>query len=165
MFQTRYNPREDKATTPIGDRYQQEYEYQIVDGYEQLVPAGVTDLVEKIQESFESTKLSNIIARYNAGDLGALKKAQGVFANISEMPTTLQEAQNMRIKAETAFDSLPVDVREKYDFSAYKFYDEGGLDYLKDLIANEEKVAPSEAPKEEKVAPSKAPKVEGEVKL
>lgn len=150
-FRTRYNPGERLDFTPFGYQYETEYGYEIVDGYEELVPTGSIDLVAKIQESFESTKLSNIIARFNAGDIDALKKAQGVFADIAEMPKTLQEAQNMRIKAELAFDMLPVDIREKYDFSAFKFYDEGGIEFLKNYIADAEYNAPAEAPTEKDV--------------
>lgn len=150
-FRTRYNPGERFDSSPVGYQYETEYGYEIVDGYEELVPTGSIDLVAKIQESFESTKLCNIIARFNAGDLDALKKVQGVFVDISQMPKSLQEAQNMRIKAEDAFDQLPVEIREKYDFSAFKFYDEGGIEFLKNYIADAEYKAPSELPIEKDV--------------
>lgn len=150
MFRTRYNSGDRLKSSPVGERYDQEYEYSVVNGYEELVPSGVVDLQEKIRESFESTKLINIIARFNAGDLNALTKVQGVFADISRAPKSLQEAQNMRILAENAFDDLPLDIREKFGNSALKFLEDGGIAYLKDYIDSANYKAPAEAEKGEK---------------
>lgn len=46
------------------------------------------------------------------GDINALSRAQGFYADITGMPNNLAEAQNMLIKMENDFNSLPVDIKK-----------------------------------------------------
>lgn len=120
--------------SPVGERLQRIYREEVVDGVLTLVPDGEVDGYEITQSYYEDTKLSNILARYNGGDLTALAHTQGFYLDVTKMPRSLQEAENLRIRAEDAFYRLPLDVRAKYNHSPFEFFDGGGMEYVQSLI-------------------------------
>ena len=54
---------------------------------------GRENIYEKIQECLEPTKIENIIRRFEEGDPTALGHESGIYADISDMPTNIIEAQ------------------------------------------------------------------------
>ena len=91
------------------------------DGKVRVVETGKTNLYEKIQASKEDTLIYNILDRFKAGDVTALQKNQGYYADLTEMPKTLAEAQQSLITAENYFNSLPLDVRKEFNHSFSEF--------------------------------------------
>lgn len=91
------------------------------DGKVKVVETGKTNLYEKIQASKEDTLIYNILDRFKAGDVTALQKNQGYYADLTEMPKTLAEAQQSLITAENYFNSLPLDVRKEFNHSFSEF--------------------------------------------
>lgn len=91
------------------------------DGKVRVVETGKTNLYEKIQASKEDTLIYNILDRFKAGDVSVLQKHQGVYADLTNMPTTLAEAQQSLINAENYFNSLPLEVRSDFNHSFSEF--------------------------------------------
>lgn len=87
------------------------------DGVFDLVFDGEEDLYQKIQSHAESCDIHTILKRFEAGDLEVLSQRQGVFGDFSEFPTNYAEILNSVIAGENYFNSLPVDVRAKFNHS------------------------------------------------
>lgn len=106
---------------PVGDGTTPKYEEVTRDGRTFLEETGKDNLFEFVQASKEETLVYNIIARYQRGDVTALHKRVGQFMDVVGMPTNLAEAHQVLISQRRVFDSLPVDVRKKFDddFNVY----------------------------------------------
>uniref|UniRef100_A0AAU8B7C3 Internal scaffolding protein n=1 Tax=Dulem virus 128 TaxID=3145605 RepID=A0AAU8B7C3_9VIRU len=91
------------------------------DGTIDLVPSGKDNLYAFIQSHKDSCDIHVLLARYANGDVDALSRAQGAYGDFSQMPTTYAELLNSVIQGEAMFNSLPVEVREKFDHSFEKF--------------------------------------------
>ena len=105
---------------PAGERYAIRYIMQYdKNGHKHLVENGKTDLQEIIQKDLESTKIQNIIARcVNPEELHMLQKTT---VDITKMPTTMMEANNLMIAARAEFDALPLEVKRYYGNSAERY--------------------------------------------
>lgn len=112
-----------------GDRYQIEYFKQVdEDGHEFLKECGKNDLYDEIQSHAASVDIHNILARYAAGDVGALSKYQGMYGDFSKAPTSLVEVIQMVNEGERAFMELPLSVREQFGNSLAQWLAEFGSD-------------------------------------
>lgn len=92
------------------------------DGKRELRQNGEYNLYAEIQSYKDSVSIDYILARFMNGDETALSRAQGIYGDFTEMPKTLAELQQRVIDAEDLFNSLPLDIREKYNFSASEFF-------------------------------------------
>lgn len=79
-----------------------------------LVPTGKEDLYGYIQSFAESTDIHVILERFASGDVDVLSRTQGFWADASTMPKTYAEVLNAVIAGETAFDHLPVEIKQQF---------------------------------------------------
>lgn len=114
-FYSRMNPAPRKAS-PAGSEWVEQYVIDVdpETGGKVLKQTGRENLYERIQESLEPTKIENIIRRFEEGDATALGHAGGIYADISNMPTNIIEAQKRIKEVEAKFASLPVEVKERF---------------------------------------------------
>lgn len=84
------------------------------DGRKVLVETGEENLYDKIQEHTEECKIYNILKRYYAGDLSALNAHQGIYADITGMPTNLIDAQKKTMEVQDTFMKLPAELRAEF---------------------------------------------------
>lgn len=99
---------------PSGDSVVQEYELELSpQGVPHLVPTGTYDLYEVIQSFRDECDLGKIFQRYANGDVMALNKRQGVYADISEMPQDIFAAANLLDRVEAIYDGLSEDLRSR----------------------------------------------------
>ena len=125
-FATPFSKRERYYSDP-GSHYRNEYEITIdKKGHKSLHKTGEVDQWEEIQSYKEECDIGNIIARAAAGDLNALNQRKGIYADITNTPRDLAEAQNNIIKLNNEFYKLPVEIREKFDNSKERFVQEFG---------------------------------------
>lgn len=120
-FKTRFDRHPQNPTDNFGDFepiYQYEYNKK---GEKKLVQVGETNAYEKIQEAHESTKIENIIRRAQNGDEGILNMVNGQYLDITDMPSSLMEAQNTIIRMKEQFEHLPMDTRRKFDNDPMKY--------------------------------------------
>ena len=91
------------------------------DGHIILEEIGVKNLPDYIDSFRDSCDINNLVARFNAGDVSALSRAQGAFFDATQLPHTYAEMLNTVINAEQTFNALPLEVREKFDNSYVKW--------------------------------------------
>lgn len=120
MFKTAYGKREN-LYTPSGTELENEYGYEInKKGQKVLVKTGETNLHEKIQSYAEETKIENIMRAAAAGDNSHFM-ANGIYADIAEMPKTLIEAKQQIQKLENLWNEVPQEIKNKYNNDVEEF--------------------------------------------
>lgn len=86
------------------------------------VESGTVNLYDDIQSHRQSVELSTLLQRYAQGDVSALNKIDGVYADVVDMPSTYAELFNRVRDAENSFNALPDDVRALFDNSPVSFW-------------------------------------------
>lgn len=141
----------ERFTTEAGRKYANTYEITIdKNGHKTLNKTGETNTYAMIQEYLEESKIENILKRATE-DPTVLEAANGQYIDCTEMPTTLAEAQNLIIRLNTEFDSLPIETKKKFDMSAEKYVAEyGNENWAKAMNMVVEKVEEAETKIEKK---------------
>ena len=116
-------------------------------GHKALVCTGTKDIWEEMQSYKDECDIKQIVARAAAGDYEALNQRQGYYGDITDTPATLAEAQNAIIKLSNEFDSLPPEIRAKFDNSKEVFVSQYGTEQWAESMGLKE----NEAEKAEKV--------------
>ena len=132
---------------PSGTHYLNQYQEEIKNGKKTLVKTGEVDIYAMIQEDLEGTKIENILHAVAMGDLSALQQRETIYADATNMPKTLMEAQNLVLKMKNEFEKMPLEVRKLFDNSPEKYVDEMGTELFQEKMApyNEKIKAISEA--------------------
>lgn len=122
-------------------------------GCKRLVDAGAEDRYAKIQEQLEPTKIENILRRFTEGDTTALNAANGLYMDVSEMPTNLIEATKKIESIRASFEKLPAKVKEEFGNDPIRFLAEvnegNGLQKLVELTKIEVPTKESEVTTDE----------------
>lgn len=157
VFRTHYDAQYDhkRIHTATGSRYKTEYQ-PVYDkaGVWHLEPTGKTDIYLDIQSYAMSCDINVIMQRYRNGETDVLSAVQGVYGDVSNVPTNYAELMNMKLEAERLFASLSADVRAKYNNSVEQFMAEigtrSGLEKLGVTFGEQQQAsAPAENAKEE----------------
>lgn len=121
VFTTQFNGRRRIVQAP-GNGEKLTYVPKLSDsGDFDLVESGKVDLYGEIQSHRDSCDIYVLLNRYQNGDLEALSRVQGSYGDFTQMPKTFAEALNAMIAGEQMFNSLPLEIRQKFDFSLEKF--------------------------------------------
>lgn len=91
------------------------------DGNFELVESGTADLYDEIQSHRDSVDIQVLLKRYRDGDSLALERVQGMYGDFSNMPSTYSGMLNSMLKSREIFDSLPVEIRARFDHSFEQF--------------------------------------------
>ena len=121
--------------TPSGSRYLETYQEQIIDGIKSLILTGYTNVYEKIQENFESSKIQNILQAVAMGDLSALNAREGTYCDATTMPKNLMEANNLMLRMRSEFEKMPMEVKEIFNNSADKYIELMGTEEFNEKMA------------------------------
>ena len=105
------------------------------DGKRELKKSGEYNLYADIQSYKDSVSIDYILTRFVNGDETALSRVQGIYGDFTQMPTTMAELQQRVIDAEHLFNNLPLDIREKFNFSASEFFAQLDSDKTKAIFA------------------------------
>lgn len=92
------------------------------DGKEVLVAVGEHDIYPEIQSHAKSVDINEIVLRHQRGDIDVLAQRAGMYGDFTNMPTSYAELYQNVLDAQTYFDSLPLDIRQKFDHSFSKFF-------------------------------------------
>lgn len=107
------------------------------------------DLYAEIQSHKDSVDLHKIIERYRAGDVNALQRVQGMYGDLSIVPRNIFEFKELEERISSGFDSLPVDVKQKFDNSFLQFAMHAGTkEWFEKLGFTEQQVKGPEPVKE-----------------
>lgn len=99
-----------------------QYEERIgFDGVLHLVKVGQRDIHSFIQEGKERTLVYNILNRFSQGDISAIQRVKGYYADVTAMPKSLLEVHNFMKTLDANFDSLPAEVKDKFGNSSTEF--------------------------------------------
>ena len=115
VFSTQYRPRT-RFISNVGQRerilYQPKFDEN---GVMDLVESGKEDLYDFIQSHAEAVDIHVILARFQNGDIDALSRVQGAYGDFTNMPTTYADLLNRVNEGQSFFNSLPVDIRAKFN--------------------------------------------------
>lgn len=118
-----------------GQKEKDLYEYQTIDGKKELVKNGSkTSVYDLIQSHRLETDINNIITRFLNGDSEVLCRTKGTYGDFTIMPKTYAELYSRLQECENIFNSLPVDIKKDFDFSASKFWSEYGNDHFNEVF-------------------------------
>lgn len=120
MFKTQYNFREnnkDIVTCP-GNVIEPHF---ILDDEGDAVVDEVRDNAEFINSWRESTDLSILLQRYEAGDESALNARPIFYGDVSDVPNNLAEWIDVKDSAELCFEALPDNIKDLFTDSS-EFY-------------------------------------------
>lgn len=103
------------------------------DGTIKLVVDRIEDTDEMINAQAPATRIDNIMARIQAGDINLLNQKRGFYLDTVNMPKTYAEMLDLMHRGEEFFNRLPVDVKEQYnnDFSQFFADFDNALEKLK----------------------------------
>ena len=87
-------------------------------GVMDLVESGKEDLYDFIQSHAD---IHVILARFQNGDVDALSRVQGAYGDFTNMPTSYAELLNRVNEGQSFFNSLPVDIRAKFNHNFAEF--------------------------------------------
>ena len=135
MLYTLFN-RPPKKKTPAGTRYINTYQEEInKKGQKGLVKIGETNVYEKIQADFESTKIENILHAVAMGDYSALKTREATYADATTMPKSLMEAQNLVIRMKDEFYKMPIEIRKEFSNDPDVYVNMMGTNEFNEIMA------------------------------
>lgn len=111
-----------------GSEIENEYGYEIDHmGRKNLVKTGERNQYLEIQAELEATKIENILKRVAVGDMSDFR-ADGIYADITQIPNNLIQAKQEMQKIENLFNSLPNDIKAKYNFDTNQYMAAMGSD-------------------------------------
>lgn len=106
------------------------------DGVLSLVQTGEHNVNDFVQASLESTKIYNILDRFEmTGDVSLLNSMKGFYADVTGFPSTLAEAHNLMLGIEKKFSELSPALKEKFNNSSTRFANEVISGNLGSIIA------------------------------
>lgn len=82
------------------------------DGHLEIKESGIFDRQEQIDANAASCDISVLIARFDAGDVTALNRRQGMFGDFTSAPDSYRQALEIIHSYNSAFDGLSPDQRE-----------------------------------------------------
>lgn len=93
-----------------------------------LSPVGKEDTDDIINSYRESTDISYIIAKLNQGDTSVINVNEAMFGDFTKVPKTFADVLQLRIDSKAKFDSLPVEIKQKFDNDENKFFATAGTE-------------------------------------
>lgn len=128
MFDTQYTPHDRifaNVGSPVKVLYRGKYD---ANGRVVLEKSGEENLYDYIQSFRDSVDLNVILARFSNGEVDALSKAQGFYADVTDFPKNMADALNRINQAEEMFKALPLETRQKFDCSFEQFLAQSGTE-------------------------------------
>lgn len=80
------------------------------------------NLYDEIQAARDSVDLQRMLERYESGDETALNKVQGMYIDTKDMPKNYHELYASISLHNEVFDSMPVEIKEKYHNSPAEYW-------------------------------------------
>ncbi|ALS03510.1 VP3 [Gokushovirus WZ-2015a] len=93
-----------------------------VSGVIELKKSGKYNLYDYIQSHAESIDINTILNRFASGDTSVLFRREPLFFDATEFPATYAEMYQKIIDAQSYFERLPVEVRDKFGHSPETFF-------------------------------------------
>ena len=102
-----------------------------------LNETGKFDISEFINSYAETTDMSFILARLSAGDSSVLNVSQGFYGDSSMLSPDHRSALDTVISAQTYFDNLPKETRDKFNDSFVEWIQSAGTkEWVSRMVKN-----------------------------
>lgn len=98
------------------------------DGTIVLSPSDVVDIKKEINSYRDQTDMAYILSRLMAGDDSVLTTKTPMYGDFTQFPRTYAEMLQLVQSGEDAFNSLPPDIRLKFDNDRCKWFASIGTD-------------------------------------
>lgn len=139
--------------TAAGERIEIRHRAEMdINGRRKLVPDVKINIWDMIQSHAEECEIQNIVRRALNGDPLALNKKMGNYMDLTEMPRTIAEAQQLVINLKNQFEKLPADIKQKFDNNAEIFVSMYGSEEWADKTGVLQKIKEAENFKEKQAA-------------
>lgn len=125
MQKNKFRTQFDRKSVPYPETTSIVTDYQLSlapDGKETLIAVGEHDIYPEIQSHAKSVDINEIVLRYQRGDIDVLAQRAGMYGDFTNLPTSYAELYQNVLDAQAYFDSLPLEVRQKFDHSFSKFF-------------------------------------------
>lgn len=143
-----------------GDLFQPIYSASFsADGSIKLVESDRLDIKREINSHLPLTDMNYILSRLFAGDDSVLTTKVPMYGDFTSFPRTYVEMLDLVQKGEEAFNSLPLDVRAKFDNDRYKWFASIGSDSWFDAMGVSRETISSDASAVKPVVPVVKPDV------
>lgn len=120
---------------PTGEKTEIRHEPEIgKDGRRVLKPTRTVEIYNLIQEGREQTEIQYIMKRAMEGDANVLNIMNGVYADISDAPKSLAEAQQLIINAKREFENLPIEIKRKFNMNPEEYVAQVGTENWLDAM-------------------------------
>ena len=96
----------ERVASESGSGLRQLYIPCFEDGCFTIEESGVFDLQEQINANASSCDINVLVARYNAGDITALSRRQGLFGDFTSAPDSYRQALEIVNGFESAFSEM-----------------------------------------------------------
>lgn len=127
-FRTAYGEKL-KNCSPAGTKIEVRHRAEMKkDGRRVLVRDRKVDIYNLIQAAREDCEIENIIRRAVQGDYNALNAVAGQYADISGMPKSIAEAQQLVINLKESFEKLPKEIKAKFEYNPEIYVAEYGTE-------------------------------------
>lgn len=143
MFNTQYNRL--RVISNAGDR-KRIVKAGVLNNKKQIVvkEKGHEDLYAYINSFADSVNIHVLLARFANGDKEALLQRAGAFIDISALPTNINEFVELYHNGESYFNSLPIEIKEKFNNNMTEFISKIGSSEFNDIMS----VSPDEIRKQ-----------------
>lgn len=98
-------------------------------GHKTLVDTGEkTDIYEKIKSHADEVDIAELLRRCDVEGYQVLDRAAVTEGDVTVVPKSMMEAQQMLQEQENKFNQLPIDIRKQFNFSFSEYIAEAGND-------------------------------------
>lgn len=109
-------PDPNKIFTSSGSRKHVLYSSKVLPtGEISLVESGSEDIQDYINSFRDTCDMAYILAELSRGNEEVLHRSNAMYGDFTDVPTNLAEALQIMIDGETAFNKLPVKVKQSFD--------------------------------------------------
>lgn len=112
-----------------------ELEFIDENGKPYLETVETINMWEKTQSHKEECLIENILKQAALGDLSAFQQREATYADVTGLPKTLAEYQNIVIRMKDEFNRMPNEVKQMFDYSPEKYVNMMGTKEFNDLMA------------------------------
>lgn len=121
-WRTQFDKGEYTFATPTGEKTELRHEAEYKkDGRRVLNNTRNVPIYDLIQAHREECEIENIVRRAVEGDYTAVNATQGIFADITDCPSSIAEAQKFIMNQQEAFKKLDKETRAKFEFDANQY--------------------------------------------
>lgn len=141
----------ERRFAPTGEKFTFEHEAEIdKNGRRSLKKTKRVETYELIQSYAEECNIQNIIKRATNGNPDLLQKVIGTYQDITEVPKSVAEAQQLIINLKNAFAKLPKETRAKFEYNDEIYVAQFGSDVWAEKTGLKEIMQKSEEKRAEK---------------